>query len=270
MKPASLGPLSVGDVPRVVGVLAGDWKDFPLLAASAKEQGADLLEFRADFCWGQAPKAVLSLVRQVKRVSDLPILLTVRQFPEGGYFAGSENERLDMFRALLPEVVSVDVELYATAIRDKVIQLAHRENKLAIVSYHNFKHTPGFPKFSEVVEDALFFKADMLKIAVMARSEDDVKSVARFTSKFEADILLTSISMGEAGTISRILNPFLGSCLTYGFLGDKASTPGQIPVSQLRALIDLFPGQRIADVKEAEDLVHFAFQRCQDAPFVPA
>jgi 3-dehydroquinate dehydratase-1 len=270
MSQNSIGSLSVGGVPRVVGVLAGDPREFPALAADARAQGADILEFRADFCFGQEPKTVLSLVRQVKQVGNLPILLTVRQFPEGGYFAGSERERLDFFRCLLPEVAAVDVELYAKEIRDEVIHLAHATQKLAIVSYHNFKHTPRVPKLREVIEDAIWFKADMVKIAVMATTEEDVKSLTRFTADFDGDILLTAISMGEAGTVSRVLNPFLGSCFTYGFIGNKPSTPGQIQVTDLRRLIDAFPSQRIANVQEAEELVHSAFEHCGYGACVPA
>lgn len=262
MKIDFIGSTSVGDTPRIVAVIAGAPDQYPILAAKARESKADVLEFRADFCHGMQPKAIKSLLTEVKRIADLPVLLTIRQFPEGGYFAGSESERFNLFKSLLAEVDGVDVELYAKAIRDDLISAAHAAGKLVVLSYHNFKHTPRLSKMNEIVEDALSFKGDMVKIAVTALTENDVKMLSRFTAGFDRDILLTTISMGEAGIVSRVLNPFLGSCFTYGFVGDSPTTPGQIEVSQLRRLIDSFPGQRITDLQEAEDLVHSAFQTC--------
>lgn len=257
---------SVGDVPRIVAVIAGATDQYPALAAKAKEGKADILEFRADFCHGMQPRAIKSLLLEVKRAAGLPVLLTIRQFPEGGYFTGSESERLDLFRSLLSEVDAVDVELYAKTIRDDLVSAAHKAGKLVVLSYHNFKHTPRLSKINEIVEDAIFFKGDMLKIAVTALAEDDVRMLSRFTAGFDREILLTTISMGEAGTVSRVLNPFLGSCFTFGFVGDSPTTPGQIEVSELRQLIDAFPGQRITDVQEAENLVHAAFEDCSRMP----
>jgi 3-dehydroquinate dehydratase-1 len=257
-----IGNVSIGDTPRIVAVIAGTIDQFTTLAAKAAEGKADILEFRADFCHGMELKAIKALLVDVKRIANLPILLTIRQFPEGGYFAGTEAERLDLFKGLLSEVDAVDIELYAKAIRDELITAAHAAGKFVVLSYHNFKHTPRLSKINEIVEDAMCFNGDIVKIAVMALNENDVNILSRFTATFDKNILLTTISMGEAGTVSRVLNPFLGSCFTYGFVGEAPTTPGQIEVNQLRRLIDAFPGQRITDVQEAEDLVHTAFNGC--------
>lgn len=254
----TMGSLSIGDVPRVVAVIAGNPDRFCDLAQSAKDEGADILEFRADFCYGQSQSETVHLLKEAKRSTGLPVLLTIRQFPEGGYFAGSEPERLNLFKLLMPHVEAIDVELYAAQIRDQIVQLAHNVGKLVVLSYHNFKHTPRLSKIKEIAEDALFFKADMVKISVTALDERDVKLISGFTSGFKEDILLTTISMGEVGTVSRVLNPFLGSCFTYGFVGEAPTTPGQISVRSLRRLIDEFAGQQVADVNEMENLIHSA------------
>jgi len=252
--------LTVGDVPRVIAVIAGKMDQFLTLAEEAKNAGAEILEFRADFCYGQRPDDIRALLRKVKAVSELPILLTVRQFPEGGYFAGTEAERLSLFKYLLPDVHAVDVEIYAKEIRDQVVASFHAANKLVVLSYHNFKHTPPLTKLNEVVEDAVSFHADMVKIAVTARSEGDVKLLSNFTADFNRDIFITSISMGETGTVSRVLNPFLGSCFTYGYVGHAPTTPGQIQIGSLRKLIDEFAGQKVFGSSDVEGLIHSAFQ----------
>lgn len=259
-----MGSLSVGDAPRVIAVIAGKPELFPELAQKAKDEGADILEFRADFCYGQSRAEIRQQLRDIKRIANLPVLLTIRQFPEGGYFAGTEAERLDLFNFLLSEVDAVDVELYAKEIRDQVLQSAHALEKLVVLSYHNFKHTPCLSKINEVVEDAMIFQADMVKISVTALEAKDVNLISRFTAEFDKEILLTTISMGEVGTVSRVLNTFLGSCFTYGFVGPTPTTPGQIQVRNLRKLIDEFAGQQISDVTETEKLIALAIQ--DDAP----
>lgn len=271
-----IGQTSVGDTPRVVAVIAGKVGDFPELAQKAKNEGAHILEFRADFCADQRPEEIRSLLQRIKAVAPLPVLLTIRQFAEGGYFKGSgnfwgsESERLSLFEYLLPEVDGVDVELYAKEIRSKVVQRARSLNKFVVLSYHNFKHTPNLNKIDEIVEDAMSFGAHMVKIAVAAANEEDVTFLSRFTASFDRDILLTTISMGEVGVVSRVLNPFLGSCFTYGFVGQEPTTPGQVQVGLLRQLVDEFPGQRLTDLNEAQKLLNSAFSLERASDQVPA
>ena len=50
---------------------------------------------------------------------------------------------------------------------------------------------------------------------------------------------LVSISLGRAGTVSRILAPLFGSCLTYAYV-DSPVAPGQLNVSQLREELKKF------------------------------
>jgi len=259
----SIGSTTVGDTPRIVAVLCGDTAGCVKLAEAAKVEGADIIEFRADFCTNLIAdsKKVSALIKDIKEVSGLPILLTIRQFAEGGYFLGSghfdgsEVERLKIFTDLMPEVDAVDVEINAEEIRDDVLNLAKSSDKLAILSYHNFKHTPRYGKFQDLIEDAQLYGADMLKIAVMAITKDDVKTLSRFTIEHNKDMLLTSISMGEIGMSSRVINPFLGSCFTYGYVGEKATTSGQLRISDLRKFIDSFTGQRINSFQEAEKIM---------------
>lgn len=248
--PIYFGNVEVGFVPKVVAVIAGEPDEFVPLTQRA--QGADVLELRADYCEGDAD-AALGLVAKIRAVSKCPILLTIRRLTEGGYFFQDEAHRLSLFQKLIPRVDAVDVELYAMEIRDDVIKSAYKHHKPVVVSYHNFLRTPSRSKLEEVADDAVQAGANMLKIAVMAQSTADVRALQAFTTEFSRDILLTTISMGDMGAVSRILNPFLGSCFTYGFVGEP-TVPGQIHIQDLRRLIDLFPGERI-DLAQAQELL---------------
>lgn len=253
---SSQHPNTPWSFPSIVAVIAGQSVSSCVdLARRAQTDGADILELRADFCDAQDPVGAEKLVARIKECVNLPILLTVRRFSEGGYFAGDEVDRLKLFKRLANYVDAADVELYATEIRNEVIDLFKSQGKLVLTSYHNFIRTPPVSKIDEIVEDAVSFDADMVKIALAARSEADVKFLTKYTAEFEREILLTTISMGDVGTISRILNPFLGSCFTYGCIGE-ATTPGQIPVKELRGLMDEFSGMQIHRFEEVDSLLN--------------
>lgn len=261
MKNAMLiGELEIGIVPRVVAVIAGDPDECVDLARNS--QGADLLEFRADYCREDHDSA-LKVIADIRTVSECPILLTIRRLSEGGYYFQDETNRLKLFQKLLPRVDAVDIELYAIEIRDEVIRSARKHGKPVVVSYHNFLRTPPLSKLEEIADDAVQCGANMLKIAVLAQSPENVRALQAFTGAFSRDLLLTTISMGDIGSVSRILNPFLGSCLTYGFVGE-ATVPGQIHVRDLRHLIDLFPGERM-DLARAEEILSRALREAETA-----
>ena len=189
----------------------------------------------------------MAIIADIREHVTLPILLTIRRLSEGGYFFGEEVERLAYFKSLLPAVDAVDIELYDTQdIREQIIEHAHKQSKTVVLSYHNFRRTPSERRFSEIVEDAVTVGGDIVKIAVMAEKVEDVELLMKFTTDFNArEILLATMSMGDLGRVTRAVNPFLGSCLTYGYVGEVPTTPGQLPVRELRAVLDLFPGQRI-------------------------
>jgi 3-dehydroquinate dehydratase-1 len=82
-------------------------------------------------------------------------------------------------------------------------------------------------------------KVDMVKIAVMSRTMQDVISLltaSEMYEEWEESVPFIAISMGELGRISRYCGEKTGSGITFGALG-KESAPGQIPVDELRDLL---------------------------------
>lgn len=261
------GSTQIGLTPRVVAVIGGDDCECTDLAQAATDSGADIFELRADQCHEDSGRMIALLKRLRNVAPSVPQLLTIRRLSEGGYFLGDENQRLELFQELIPHVDAVDIELYASEIRDEVIAISRTHQKPVITSYHNFKRTPPTEKsakeltsFEEILDDAKTLAADMLKIAVHAESYEDVKALLLFTMNFRRDIHLTTISMGDKGKISRILFPFVGSCLTYGYVGDFITAAGQIPVQDLRRLLDMFSGEEMESTK-AESILELAQQR---------
>ncbi|MDD5675184.1 MAG: type I 3-dehydroquinate dehydratase, partial [Chitinivibrionales bacterium] len=63
-----------------------------------------------------------------------------------------------------------------------------------------------------------------------AKKPDDVTCLFEFTGQCAMPVV--ALSMGEYGTISRLLAPLFGSLFTYGYIGE-AVAPGQISIHQL-------------------------------------
>jgi 3-dehydroquinate dehydratase type I len=229
-----IGKLALGKGPVICGVLAGRVGYGAALRAG--RDGADMLELRVD-SFAEADHA--RMVADVKRLGclGLPLLLTVRSAKEGGARRMSDAERMGHFRALMPVVDAVDVELGSTAILKDVLSLAGKHGRRAIVSYHNFKATPASAYLKGVIRRARRAGADAVKIATFVRTDGDLKRLAGLLIESNG---LIAIGMGERGRPSRVFFPLLGSLVTYGSttVSRASSAPGQMSVKDLKRAFD--------------------------------
>ncbi len=221
----SIGGVSL-KTPRVVGVIIEGRVN--AAAKKAVDAGADFLELRADtfknISLEKIEKALNSL-----RAFKKPVILTIRSKKEGGKCLISEKKRASLFDALMPLADAVDIELGSSAILKNVVNSAKGHKKKVIVSYHNFKTTPGEKKLLEIAAGCHASGADIVKVATFARGPEDLRLLARFLTDFND---LTVIAMGAHGAGSRVFFPLLGSMLTYGSVTGP-SAPGQMPVAEL-------------------------------------
>lgn len=259
--------MNIDTRPKVVSIVHGTSDECEKLAEAGVAAGADILEFRADTCVSSTANRhdAEELVALLDRLSahQKPLLLTIRKQSEGGEFAGSEPDRLQLFRDLIPHADAVDIELHATEIQRKVILEARQNGKFVVASYHNFEKTPPFVQtkpnsesLESILAAALRLKVDLLKIAVTANTEEDRERLLEFTVKHVQSLSLSTISMGEHGSISRILNPFVGSRLTYGYVA-AATVIGQLHVRNLNRAMQWVPmgGTNIAEAKRILRLI---------------
>jgi 3-dehydroquinate dehydratase-1 len=82
--------------------------------------------------------------------------------------------------------------------------------------------------------------ADIVKLAVMPQSREDVLSLLAETGSFHEtypDQPLITMSMGALGVVSRIAGETFGSCVTFG-AGNQASAPGQMPMDELEKILN--------------------------------
>ncbi len=233
-----IGPVELDGTPRVVIAVRDGAPQEEV--RNALEGGASIVELRIDQFSALDEESVLE---EIEKYKGVPTLATIRSAKEGGDWTRPEAERLALFRAVVPHVDAVDIELSSKEILAEVLETAHAAGKPAIGSYHDFSKTPAITRLAAAVNDGVILELDIVKIAAYCKSWDDLKLLARFTLE-HADKNLITVGMGPHGAASRIFFPVLGSLLTYTFAGEPTA-PGQLNCDDtLKYLLDFFPGFR--------------------------
>lgn len=216
-----------------------------LINAPQNKQIVDMVEVRADYFQGLGSSdEVERLMTAVQfELSEKIVLFTIRSEKEGGKRLSSEITDIDEINRL---VISkkladiVDIELSdGNLSKRELIELAHDNGVKIIMSYHNFDITPEQEFMTRKLEYMRNTGADIIKIAVMPENIHDVYRLmeAAMYTKEKLNVPLVAISMGALGAITRISGALYGSDITFGVL-EQASAPGQIPVSDLKRIMD--------------------------------
>jgi len=226
------GPIKLGNValdkgPRTAGVIVDGRAQSA--ARKAVSAGADILEVRADTFADTSPEKLKKILTELKGLGR-PLLLTVRSAKEGGKKALGNRQRELLYTTLMPFVDAVDVELSSSAILENVIKSARGHKKTVVISYHNFKSTPGEKRLREIITRARAKGADIVKIAARANRADDLKRLGSLLAG-QGDLII--IAMGETGRASRVFFPMLGSLLTYGSI-TSSTAPGQMSLREIK------------------------------------
>lgn len=196
----------------------------------AASLGAGLLELRVDTFATADPGELAASFEKLKKNTDLPILLTIRSEKEGGQARLTERQRAHLYETLIPFSDLVDIEL-SSGILKAVVNFAKRARKRVIISHHDFVSTPGDKKLKKTVESARSSGGDIVKIAAMVNSRDDLRRLAGLLTGEEGLIV---IGMGPLGRPSRVFFPMLGSLVAYCPV-TKSTAPGQLSLREMRS-----------------------------------
>lgn len=209
----------------------------------AANQDADLAEFRIDLLdFAADSKQVISLGHELKKIlATKPMIATIRTDNEGGKLTISDADYGKTYQAYLkqPFMDMLDVEMFRDQQMVKnTVKLAHEKKVLIVMSNHDFKQTPSEDEIVKRLLKQDQLGADILKIAVMPQSKQDVFTLMNATLKVsqQSKKPLLTMSMGKLGTISRIATANMGGSFSFGMIGE-ASAPGQIDVTQLKQFL---------------------------------
>jgi 3-dehydroquinate dehydratase-1 len=215
------------DTKIAIPIFKKDKEEILKISTEYIEKGADILELRIDGISNPDPKMVKDIIQEI----NFPTIATNRLKVEGGYFNGSEEDRIAILRAAADVCEYVDVELrteleYVNSITETGVK--------TIISYHDFEKTPSLNEMFDLVEEELKI-GDIAKIAVTSNTLEDTIDVLAVLSKFDNTI---AISMGELGSYTRVIASKFKAPITFA-ASDDATAPGQLDFETMKWILNL-------------------------------
>ncbi len=209
----------------------------------ANTADADLAEFRIDLLsFASDTKQVIALGHELKKIlGNKPMIATIRTKNEGSQLEISDADYGKTYQAYLknPFMDWLDVEMFRDQkVVSEIVQQAHQKKVLVVMSNHDFQKTPSQDEIEKRLLKQDQMGADVLKIAVMPKSKQDVFTLMNATLKVSQQTTkpLLTMSMGQLGTISRVATANMGGSYSFGMIG-QASAPGQIDVTKLKQIL---------------------------------
>ena len=245
MKKMTVRGVTIGEgMPKIIAPIVGQDENSILSeAAVIRDLQADIAEWRIDhYTSGTDADSVIRTAGLVRAVlKNIPLLITFRTQHEGGASAISPEAYAQLLTALCRARCAdmIDVEVFSHPDAAAQIIRCARENGVCVIaSNHDFSATPEAAEILRRLRHMAHIGADIAKIAVMPRENSDVLTLLQATARAHAelDCPLITMSMGALGAVSRISGECFDSACTFGSAA-AASAPGQIPVPQLRAIL---------------------------------
>jgi len=248
MKQLILRGVVLGEgIPKIcIPIKASSKEELWQMAMSAEQRGADFLEVRADYfsadMWPD--QAAQALVELRSRYTKLPILFTYRSCSEGGRGTLDSAGYLACNRRILESggLDLLDVEVTAGTETVSALRAeAHRQGIPLLFSHHDLSATPPLEDLIRYGEACVRQGADAIKLAVTPKHAADVARLLQACAciQEQCQIPLIGISSGQRGAISRVAGEVFGNALVFGCLDREAGVSGQIPVQELKALLEL-------------------------------
>ncbi|HGD2598698.1 TPA: type I 3-dehydroquinate dehydratase [Streptococcus pneumoniae] len=196
---------------------------------------ADIIEWRADYL----PKeAILQVAPAIfEKFAGRELVFTLRTRSEGGEIDLSPEEYIHLIKevAQFYQPDYIDFEYYSY--KDVFEEMLDFPN--LVLSYHNFQETPE--NMMEILSELTILNPKLVKVAVMAHTEQDVLDLMNYTRGFKTlnpEQEYVTISMGKVGKVSRIAADVTGSSWSFASL-DEVSAPGQISLASMKKIREI-------------------------------
>ncbi|HGR6201937.1 TPA: type I 3-dehydroquinate dehydratase [Streptococcus pneumoniae] len=196
---------------------------------------ADIIEWRADYL----PKeAILQVAPAIfEKFAGRELVFTLRTRSEGGEIDLSPEEYIHLIKevAQFYQPDYIDFEYYSY--KDVFEEMLDFPN--LVLSYHNFQETPE--NMMEILLELTILNPKLVKVAVMAHTEQDVLDLMNYTRGFKTlnpEQEYVTISMGKVGKVSRITADVTGSSWSFASL-DEVSAPGQISLASMKKIREI-------------------------------
>lgn len=190
-----------------------------------KKRDVDGYELRIDLLG----KISIPEIEKIRNIAQLPIIFTWKN-------PLYNKSIIQSVARLQPDFFDFD---YTTPISVIKEVLSISPITKIIVSIHDYIRTPD--DLESLLAQVRCLPADIYKIATFARSVTDSLRMMQFIMQYAHRYTLIGICMGNAGQLTRITAPIIGSAMHYCYSGGP-SAPGQF---SLEELLDVYFYKRI-------------------------
>jgi len=219
-------------IPTVVGSF-GDANDLRETTAAVARASCDIAEIRLDLILAGSGQVETSLWRHLQ---DVPLLFTARRIEEGGALALSATERTNLLRSVLNHAACIDIELASIGEMGDLLKELEIRGIPWVASFHDFDKLPANPTLAKLARSAKDAGAYAFKVAAALNHLEDLTRLAEFQLASHS-LPVATMGMGRLAPVSRLLCAQCGSALSYGYLGETPTAPGQWDTALLKQAI---------------------------------
>src|SRR3984893_9922544 len=180
----------------------------------------DLLEVRLDR-FGKAPDFGDLLSARTK-----PVIMSCRRTRDGGFWEGSEEERLALLRqCIISKADYVEIEL------DVADQVRPFPPAQRVISYTNLQETPE--NIADIYREMQSKAPDVIKLTTLARTPEEAWPLVQIVAR--ASVPTVVVGLGKPGIMLSVLGKKIGAPWTYAALErGMEAYPGQPTAQELR------------------------------------
>ena len=188
----------------------------------------DLFELRLD-----AFSAKIGAVRPRLEKLGAAIIITARHPQEGGANQLSARKRRELLLSFLPQAAWVDIELRSASAMAAVFREAKKKGVRTILSFHDFRGTPGARRLDELARQATRFRPDLFKVATRTDTPAQLNRLLDLFERSRRAQNVVAMGIGKLGRKSRLELARRGCLLNYAHLG-VPRVAGQLSIRELR------------------------------------
>ena len=234
-------------IPYVVGSF-GSRNDMATAEASQVLKLCDFAEIRLDLVAAATGRVDIPLWRHLVGV---PLIFTARRLAEGGAIDIDAAERMKLLESLLDEAACIDVEVASIRELTPLLETVQSAKIPWIASFHDFQKLPDTQLLEDAAKRALDAGAAAFKVAALLHEPADIMRLVEFQLA-DHGLPVATMGMGKLAIVSRLLCAQCGSVLNYGYIGNKATVPGQWKSGLLKQTIEDLPPFRVESINATE------------------
>jgi 3-dehydroquinate dehydratase-1 len=221
-----------------VSIAAQNLEQLKMQINQAFSFGADYVEIRFDYLNLSEMDEALTIANQVNRKA----VYTFRSPEQGGLFKGNISERIASLEKMSSsKPMLLDVELDTIKSNENLANYLQEQNTSLLISWHDFEQTPSNDQLTRVLYEMRKYSQNVKIVTTAQKTEDSLRLLELYENSLGLNLI--AFAMGEAGVISRVLCVIIGSApFTYASL-EKAISPGQLTIKQMRKLYDRINSQ---------------------------